>query len=143
MWHEITDSDALKEWMEEMACFHDSCIKEIQYISGAFVNDCLMMHPVNSRRILRVLILRQCRENSAVELEFEGLCYCRLSPVDETYDCIIGEASLAFRDGGVCWRDVEETRPEEEGDTMIRAARLRWRTVEHGMGDGEYYGGRG
>ena len=38
MWNEIsTDDDALK-LMEAVCFFHDSCIKEMSYVSGAYVD---------------------------------------------------------------------------------------------------------
>lgn len=35
MWNEITDQDTLKNFMERMSFFHDSCIKELKYLAGA------------------------------------------------------------------------------------------------------------
>ena len=55
-WNEITDENSLKEFMERVSFFHDSCIKEMHYLSGAYVNENLDMYPVNDRRILRVII---------------------------------------------------------------------------------------
>ena len=36
-WNEITDENSLKEFMERVSFFHDSCIKEMHYLSGAYV----------------------------------------------------------------------------------------------------------
>ena len=63
-WNEITDENSLKEFMERVSFFHDSCIKEMHYLSGAYVNENLDMYPVNDRRILRVIIQRQYEEDS-------------------------------------------------------------------------------
>ena len=49
-WNEITDENSLKEFMERVSFFHDSCIKEMHYLSGAYVNENLDMYPVNDRR---------------------------------------------------------------------------------------------
>ena len=72
-WNEITDENSLKEFMERVSFFHDSCIKEMHYLSGAYVNENLDMYPVNDRRILRVIIQRQYEEDSMIEMEFQGL----------------------------------------------------------------------
>ena len=66
-WNEITDENSLKEFMERVSFFHDSCIKEMHYLSGAYVNENLDMYPVNDRRILRVIIQRQYEEDSMIE----------------------------------------------------------------------------
>ena len=65
-WNEITDENSLKEFMERVSFFHDSCIKEMYYLSGAYVNENLDMYPVNDRRILRVIIQRQYEEDSII-----------------------------------------------------------------------------
>ena len=72
-WNEITDENSLKEFMERVSFFHDSCIKEMHYLSGAYVNENLDMYPVNDRRILRVIIQRQYEEDSMIEMEFQGI----------------------------------------------------------------------
>ena len=84
MWQEIKTEMELQTFMEKLHFFHDSCIKEIQYISGAYVNAELRMHAINDRRLLRVLVQRQCAELATLELEFGGLKYMNLIPLDET-----------------------------------------------------------
>lgn len=39
MWNDIANENDLKNFMDAMYGFHDSCIKEIKYISGAYVNE--------------------------------------------------------------------------------------------------------
>ena len=55
MWETISSSDEISRFMERVYDFHDSCVKEISYISGAYVDDSLSMYPLNDRRILRVI----------------------------------------------------------------------------------------
>ena len=59
MWNEIVCKKDLDSFMNIMCGFHDSCVKEIKYISGAYVNEKLSMSPVNSQRVLCVIIQRQ------------------------------------------------------------------------------------
>lgn len=56
MWEIIHTNSEILKFMESVCYFHDSCIKEIRYISGAYVGENLSMHPLNDRRILRVVI---------------------------------------------------------------------------------------
>lgn len=39
MWNEITTEKELNNFLDVMCYFHDSCLKEIKYISGAYVNE--------------------------------------------------------------------------------------------------------
>lgn len=81
MWENIRTNNEILKFMEKVCYFHDSCIKEISYISGAYVDENLSMHPLNDRRILRVILQRQCEPYSMIEMEFQGLKYLKLFPV--------------------------------------------------------------
>lgn len=118
--------------------FHDSCIKELRYVSGAYVNPDLSMHPINDRRLLRVIIQRQFQENSVIELEFEGLKFLNLFPVDDEYTCEILDSSVYFKDGYIFWSDNKTDAKGVEG-TMICALNLRWRSIENNLASTEYY----
>ena len=104
-WNEITDENSLKEFMERVSFFHDSCIKEMHYLSGAYVNENLDMYPVNDRRILRVIIQRQYEEDSMIEMEFQGLKYLKLFPVDERYSCEILDSNIILKEDCIIWTD--------------------------------------
>ena len=39
MWNTISNNRDIKQFMEIMCDFHDSCIKEMHYLSGAYVNE--------------------------------------------------------------------------------------------------------
>ena len=130
MWQEIKTEMELQTFMEKLHFFHDSCIKEIQYISGAYVNAELRMHAINDRRLLRVLVQRQCAELATLELEFDGLKYMNLIPLDETYTCEILAAALYFQDGYIYWCDKTADDAQDAGpfeSILICAERLRWR----------------
>ena len=130
MWQEIKTEMELQTFMEKLHFFHDSCIKEIQYISGAYVNAGLRMHAINDRRLLRVLVQRQCAELATLELEFGGLKYMNLIPLDETYTCEILAAALYFQDGYIYWCDKTADDTQDAGpfeSILICAERLRWR----------------
>ena len=63
MWYEVKNAKDAMEFLNRMGFFHDSCIKEMKYYSGAFVNEDLSMHPTNDCRTLSVIIQRQFPEN--------------------------------------------------------------------------------
>ena len=135
-WNEITDENSLKEFMERVSFFHDSCIKEMHYLSGAYVNENLDMYPVNDRRILRVIIQRQYEEDSMIEMEFQRLKYLKLFPADERYSCEILDSSIILKEDCIIWSDCEDKTELEDGDTgtLVCASKLRWRPISGCMG---------
>ena len=140
-WNEITDENSLKEFMERVSFFHDSCIKEMHYLSGAYVNENLDMYPVNDRRILRVIIQRQYEEDSMIEMEFQGLKYLKLFPADEHYTCEILGSNIILKEDRVIWSDCEDKTDLEDGDTgtLVCASKLRWRPISGCMGEKNYW----
>ena len=142
MWETISSSDEISRFMEKVYYFHDSCVKEMSYISGAYVNDSLAMHPLNDRRILRVIIQRQFAENSMIELEFQGLKYLKLFPVDPYYTCEILDSTMLLKDGDIYWCDCGDVTEDDLDDykgTLICASKLRWRSIENHMGEKTFY----
>lgn len=142
MWEIIRTNDEILKFMESVCYFHDSCIKEISYISGAYVGENLSMHPLNDRRVLRVVIQRQYERNSMIEMEFQGLKRLKLSPVDENYTCEILDSTMTVRDGDIYWCDcgnVSEPDLDDYAGTLICASGVRWRSIENHMGKKEFY----
>ncbi|MBR3956065.1 MAG: hypothetical protein IKJ63_11395 [Clostridia bacterium] len=142
MWHEILTQEDIERFMEQMLYFHDSCIKEMRYVSGAYVEDDLAMYPLNSRRELRMIIQRQFAKDSAIEMVFGGLKNMKLMPFDEQYTCEIMEASMGFKDGLLYWCNEADPVACEDADyigIVIYAETLKWRTLENAMGKNEIY----
>lgn len=143
VWNQVLDERDLLHFMEYMRYFHDSCIKELKYISGAYVQDDLSMYPVNDRRVLRVIVQCQFEDPSMIEMEFKGLRKLRLFPLDEDYTCEILAASMMIKDNNFYWFDSEELKEKEQEDyegTFICSSEFRWRVIDGCMGNGEFYG---
>ena len=142
MWNEIRNEQDIRDFMDRVYAFHDSCIKEMHYVSGAYVNANLGMHPLNDRRVLNVIIQRQFEDVSMIEMEFAGLKYLNLSPTDERYTCEIFGSTLRIKDSDIYWCDgqnISEDDIEDYDGTIICAARLHWRAIDGHMGNGEFY----
>lgn len=142
MWHEITSNTDIIKFMDKICSFHDSCIKEMKYLSGAYVDENLSMYPVNDLRILRVIIQRQYSDDSMVELEFSGLKFLRLFPCDDEYTCEILDSTMIMHDDNIYWCDsggVSEKDLFSYKGTMICASKLRWRSINGNMGQKEFY----
>ena len=142
MWNSVSNEQDLSILMETVCGFHDSCIKEMKYTSGAYVDTDLAMYPVNDLRILKMIIQRQSDAPSAIELECSGLKYLRLSPCDERYTCEIHDATMLLTDGCVFWCDgggLTAAEIEQYSGTVICAEKVQWRAVNEYMGEREVY----
>ena len=142
MWKTIHTADEILRFMEAVCYFHDSCIKEMSYISGAYVDVDLSMHPLNDRRVLRVLIQRQYESDSVIEMEFQGLKYVKLFPVGEDYTCEILGSTMLIKDGNIYWcdcADLSESDLDDYTGTLICASKLRWRSVDNHLGNDKFY----
>ena len=121
--------------------FHDSCLKEMRYISGAFVNEKLGMHPVNDQRRLYIVFQRQCENTTVVELEFSGLIELNLVPNNESYTCEIYDVSMFFENDKIYWSDSYEFESMRENykGTWLCAEKVRWRKVDGYIGENNIY----
>ena len=142
MWNEIANNEDLNIFMDNMYGFHDSCLKEIKYISGAYVDEELSMFPVNSQRILNAIIQRQFRHPSVIEMQFVGQKYLKLFPCDDDYTCEILDATMILKEDCVYWCDcggLSEEDIESYTGTVICASKVRWRAVDEYIGPNEIY----
>ena len=128
--------------MNKIGFFHDSCIKELRYISGAYVDEDLSMYPLNDKRILDVIIQRQFKDLSMIEMQFIGVKCLKLYPTDEEYTCEILDSTMFFKDDSIYWcdcGDISKNDFEEYEGTLISASKLRWRSIENKMGQEDFY----
>lgn len=142
MWNTINNDHDLEDFMNKICFFHDSCVKEMKYLSGAYVNERLGMHPLNDRRLLRVILQRQFEDISMIEMEFEGLRFLKLFPIDDKYTCEILDSTMIIKNDCIYWCDcggLREADLDDYSGTMICASRLRWRSIEKCMGQKEFY----
>ncbi len=142
MWKELHTQHEIDNYMKEIIEFHDSCIKEIKYSSGAYVETNLSMSPVNTKRTLTVLIQRQFEDISALELEFSELEYISMYPVKQDYTCEILNASFFVKDGLIYWcdnGDVNEDDIHNYKGTVICSKKVRWRNASELIGKRDFY----
>ena len=120
------DVDAL---MHETHGFHDSVLKNLEYVSGAYVSEDKSMYPVNSLRALKMTFESQWTET--IELVFEGLVALNLRPSDDNFDAIIFSASILLKDETVFFVDDEMEKENLQTDcTCVKAYSLRWRILK-------------
>ena len=114
----------------------------MHYISGAYVGEGFAMYPLNDRRVLRMVIQRQCAKNAMIEMEFQGLKCLKLAPSDEDYTCEILNASFFVKDGLIYWcdnGDVKEDDIHNYKGTVICSKKVRWRNASELIGKRDFY----
>ena len=142
MWNEIVNEVELKSFMEVFGNFHDSCIKEFKYISGAFVNEDLSMYPINSRRNLKIIFQRQVHNPAVIEMEFIGVLQLKIFPVEDNYTCEIDEATMGICDNYIFWCDeggVAEIDVSNYKGSLICSSMVKWRIADEYIGNKEIY----
>ena len=68
MWNEIKNESDTKMFVNRVYGFHDSCIKELNYISGAYVAEDFGMHPLNTQKCLKLIIQSQMETVGTIEM---------------------------------------------------------------------------
>ena len=143
-WREIISQSDIDELLKIYRCFHDSCIAEISYCSGAFVDNEGNMHFGNSSEYEMRVIFHSQWEPKVIELCFSGLRQTHLTGHQDNYVCIISEAYLSFHDEllpgepkrVIVWSDNYDFNVYSinkaihvPADTYIIANSLKWRIV--------------
>jgi len=142
MWNEITSQKDLKNFMDLFGGFHDSCIKEFKYVSGAYVSKNSSMHPINNKNILKIIFQRQYNNPISIEMEFIGLLQLKVFPVDDNYTCEILDATMIFNDDCIYWYDSDGLTEIDKNDykgTLICSSKVRWRIADEYIGKEEAY----
>lgn len=139
---EIKDKKDIETLMKEFNWFHDSCIKELKYFSGGYVDEDGSMYPFNSSRCVTIIFQSQNAKARTIEMKFDLIRKLNLSPKDEEYDCIIYGASLKKIDNIFYWSECENFKLEdmhEEYLTWISSQRVSWRILENALGNDKIY----
>ena len=141
-WNIIESQEDIQKLLNIFGDFHDSCIKELKYVSGAYVSANLAMNPSNSKRDLSVIFQRQCKDPTVIEIVFEGVQKVNLIPSTGSKDWIIYEASLKRINGTYYWADwdnFENSDIDEVNRTWISASKIKWRVADGYVGEDEVY----
>lgn len=146
-WININTEKDIEEFLVLYGYFHDSCIKEVKYESGMYVDKELRMKAVNDKRKLSVVFQRQWKNPTTIEVVFESLVCLHLEPVNECYDGSIFCASLIKQGDSFFWIDddiskdtnIDEIISKKEEYTWIKAEKVKYRIVEQYLGQDMIY----
>jgi hypothetical protein len=142
-WNEVKTPADAAALIKVFGGFHDACIREAHLWTEHYVRSDLHMtcSPGLDNRI-RILIQRQFKNPSAIELLFENVTRFNLVPTPENYDSIILAATLLVQDSNTFWSPVGDWTPDQPDRnefTWISAKKLRWRDVDW-LGKKLWYG---
>ena len=126
MWYNITNMEDIEMLMKKFGNFHDSCLKEMKYVSGAFINSDLSMYPINDKRSLKIKFQRQYENPMTIEIEFLELIKLNLEPCNEMFSAEVRGVSMFFKDSYIYWYD-NNTYKKSENNTWICAKKAKWR----------------
>ena len=136
MWNIISGIEEVTNFMKKMNCFHDSCIKEIKYTSGSYVDKDFSMYPINDERTLRMIIERQDQDNAIIEMEFKDLIYIKMYPIDEKNTSEILDVNIFVDNDKIIWCDNGDVSLDSINNyqgTVICAKYLRWRKLNNDL----------
>ena len=137
MWNKISNSKSIYEFMTKIHNFHDSCIKEIRYISGAWVDEELSMFPLNNINSVDIVFQRQYEDPCALVMRFADIDVLHLAPINTMYTCEISDATMFIKNNLIFW--VEDKTMAEENiqncrGTWISAKEVFWKTTNFCIG---------
>jgi len=143
-WRPLVSQADLDQLMHVFGGFHDGCIREAHIWTESFVDTGMRMSCASDLDTrLRLLIQRQWKDPSAIELLFEQVITFHLQPSPENYDSIIFGAAMLCRDGTFYWAEDSgwtPDSPKRDDASWIAAKKLSWRDVSEWMGPDLHYG---
>ncbi|GAA0084885.1 hypothetical protein UT300007_13240 [Clostridium sp. CTA-7] len=143
-WYEVKEQRDIDYLLKEYCGFHDSCLVELNYKSGAYVDkERSMCFGTSEERELHMIFQSQCT-GIMLELLFTNVKKFHVAGWQEYYSCDIFDCYLEIRNdlimgrdnNLIVWADTEGFNPKEEVEryilneqmtTYVIAANLKWR----------------
>lgn len=133
---EIKNEKDIVYFLDQCEHFHDSCVFEIHYKSGAYVSENLAMHPVNSVNTLTIQFHSQNETCRRFDVVFTDLIHFHFTPLPCMYSCEIFKGKLMQRNGAFYWSPEDEFDPEDvscltnNNTTWVCCKRIKWRIYD-------------
>jgi hypothetical protein len=144
IWNSISSQSDIENLLKIFSYFHDTCLHEAHIWTEHWVSPDLSMHcsgELDTR--IRLLVQRQLKNPSAVELSFEQVVTFHLQPSPQNCDSIILGATMLLDNGIFYWADTigwKYTADSRDSSTWIAARKIAWRDVSDWMGADLRYG---
>lgn len=127
-WNYIEKQQDINFLFEQTHRFHDSILKDLNYVSGGYVNDKNQMHCTDSIR--QVTMRFDSQWCDSIEMIFEGVTTLNLRPHTDNESSYLYDASLFIQDETVFFFDSHIDGIDKSYDgTWIGAYWLRWRLM--------------
>ncbi len=139
-WTEIKTQNDIDYFMEITGNLHDSCLKELKYLSGMFVDDKNSMQAVNCKRQIHMILQSQW-EPHTIEIIFDKISSMHLNPPDENYDGIIMGAQIVIEDDNLVWFDSDDFQNSynelynQQFVTYIKSEKIKWKIHNEYIGE--------
>lgn len=139
-WNEIKNQIDVDNFNENFGYFHDSCLKELWFSTGGYVNEECRMNPI-SNPIARLIFQRQSKKLSIIEMEFKDVLQINVKPAPVNHGVDIIQTHLYYENGVffLSDKDYEYSENEKDKSTWIAAQTVRWKKIENGLGKDNYY----
>lgn len=142
LWIELNTDSRVAKLMQVFGNFHDTCVREIHVATGHYVDSKLSMD-VDWRTTIHMLIQRQSRNPSAIELRLEEVIGLNVCPPEPDCESSIKAAACLLRGGIFYWADNGFWTPESHqaaDSTWVAARHAWWRDASDWMGPELRYG---
>ena len=145
-WYEIKSTTDIDKLLDQYGGFHDSCLTELYYRSGAYVdsNNAMICEPQASYELH--MVFHSQWHKKPLELCFNGVRELHIAGFQDNYFCEILDCYLAFHtdlikgkdDPLIVWADFDGFSPyqirqenllHEPAETYVIARNLKWRFI--------------
>ncbi|WP_312522677.1 hypothetical protein [Anaerospora sp.] len=124
-WIYIESENDIHNLMEIFHGFHDSVLRNLNYISGSGKRD---KGIIVSDSIRQVSMIFDSLWSESIEIVFEGVLLLNLRPAQDKYSSDLSSATILIKDSAILFYDdkVDYEQKSYEG-TWINALGMRWR----------------
>lgn len=127
MWKNIETQEDIILFMKKMNYFHDSCIKEVNFISGTYVDDDFSM-VMNEHPSAEIIFQRQSSKYTTFILYLEDITTLCLN-TDLTSTSEIDEAYLELENDLFTWYSDTDYKVNMKYVSWFSCKSLRWKQV--------------
>lgn len=124
-WIYIENENDIHHLLEIFHGFHDSVLRNLNYISGSGKRDTGI---IVSDSIRQVSMIFDSLWSESIEIIFEGILLLNLRPAQDKYSSDLSSATILIKDSAILFYDdkVDSEQKNYEG-TWINALGMRWR----------------
>jgi len=123
-WNYVESEDDIQNLMGIFHGFHDSVLRNLNYVSGSGKDEKGNMHLENVRQVSMVF---DSLWSNSIEILFEGVLVLNLRPAKDNYSDELFTATIMLKDKAILFYD-DKVKSEQENyeGTWINALGMRW-----------------